>query len=130
MRRVTEDTHMEGEGMSDRLRARPLGRTFAGLVAFAALAGLILASTGSTANRPDLTLDAAGPATHSSATKSGGPQVLMVQLAGNPVTVAVAKSTMKLGSPQADTLQAELASKQDALKGSIVALGGRVLSDF
>ena len=115
--------------MSERLRARPFGRTLSGVVAFAALAGLTLASTGSTANQPEPLAD---PGLNSSAWTphgvSGATQTLMVQLSGDPVTVASAKS--ELSEAQEDALQAALAAKQDALKSSIGALGGTVLGDY
>nr|MBA2383453.1 S8 family serine peptidase [Actinomycetota bacterium] len=117
--------------MSDRLRARPFGRTLAGVVACAAAAGLILASTGSTANQPEPAGDA-GLVTPvwTPLGVSGAKQTLMVQLTGDPVIVTEAKSNVELSDAQTDALQAGLESRQEALKDSITALGGEVLGDY
>src|SRR5919106_4158200 len=117
--------------MSERLRVRRYGRALVGVVAIAALAGLIVASTGSAANKPEPTgTTDLITAAWTPLGVSGAARTLMVQLAGDPVTVAEAKSGGKLSKAEKAALKGQLKSKQDALKGSIAALGGKILGDY
>ena len=76
--------------MSERLRVRRYGRTLVGVVAIAALAGLIVASTGSAANRPELSgSDGLFNPAWTPLGVSGAAQTLMVQLAGVPAAPSV-----------------------------------------
>ena len=114
---------------------RRYGRTAAGVAAIAALVGLISVFSGSASGsaardfEPTGSTDLITPASTPLGV-SNAPQTLMVQMTGDPVTVADANSGHSLNKAQRDSLQAQLQRKQDAVKGSIRALGGKILGDY
>ena len=55
---------------------------------------------------------------------------VILQLAGDPVTVAEANAGRELDKAEKSSLKANLKAKQDALRGDIEALGGQVLADY
>jgi minor extracellular serine protease Vpr len=117
--------------MSERLRVRRSRRMLAGVVAIMALAGLIVASTGSAANGPELTgIDGLQTPAWTPLGVSGAAQTLMVQMTGDPVTLADASAGGKLSKADKDALRAQLKAQQDAIKGSIRGLGGKVIADY
>ena len=61
---------------------------------------------------------------------SNAQTTVMLQLAGDPVTVADADAAGALSSTDKAALQKQLKSNQDAIKGSIAKLGGTVLGDY
>ena len=106
--------------MSERLRIRRSRRALAGAVAIVALAGLIVASTGSAANSPEPAgSDGLFTPAWTPLGVSGAPQSLMVQMTGDPVAVTEANAGHKLGKAEKDALKSQLKSRQDAIKGSI-----------
>jgi minor extracellular serine protease Vpr len=118
--------------MSERLRALLHRRALVGVAAILALAGLIVASTGAAANQPEPAggTDGLIDPVWTPLGVSGAPQTLMVQLSGAPVTVVEANSGGKLNKAEKAALRAQLAGRQNALKGSIEGLGGRILGDY
>ena len=117
--------------MSEVHRVRRLSRALAGVVAIAAIAGLIVASTGSAANSPEPAgNDGLFTPAWTPLGVSGAAQSLMVQMSGDPVTVTEANAGHKLGKAEKDALKSQLKSQQDAIKGSIQGLGGKVIADY
>jgi minor extracellular serine protease Vpr len=117
--------------MSERFRVRRFRRALVGVVVVLALAGLIVASTGSAANAPEPAgADGLLTSAWTPLGVSGAAQTLMVQLAGDPVTVADANAGGKLSKADKAALKADLKGKQNALRGSIEALGGKILGDY
>ena len=55
---------------------------------------------------------------------------VILQLAGDPVTVAEANAGRKFDKAEKSAIKANLKAKQDALTGDIQALGGQVLADY
>ena len=117
--------------MSERHRVRRSRRALFGVAAVLALAVLIVASTGSAANSPEPTgYDGLQTPAWTPLGVSGAAQTLMVQMTGDPVTLAEANAGHKLGKAEKDALKAQLRAQQDAIKGSIKGLGGKVLADY
>ena len=55
---------------------------------------------------------------------------VILQLAGDPVTVAEANAGREFDKAEKSSMKANLKAKQDALRGDIEALGGQVLADY
>ena len=55
---------------------------------------------------------------------------VILQLAGDPVTVAEANAGREFDKAEKSAMKANLKAKQDALTGDIQALGGQVLADY
>ena len=55
---------------------------------------------------------------------------VVLQMAGNPVTVVEADAQRDLSTAEKSAIKADLKGKQDALTGQIQALGGQVLADY
>ena len=55
---------------------------------------------------------------------------VVLQLAGDPVTVVEDKANRELSGGEKDAIKAQLQSRQDALGSLIAALGGTVLADY
>src|SRR5262245_59006949 len=117
--------------MSERLRVRRSRRALFGIAAVLALVGLIVASTGSAANSPEPTgMDGLQTPAWTPLGVSGAAQTLMVQMTGDPVTLADASAGGKLSKADKDALKAQLKARQDAIKDSIRGLGGEVIADY
>ena len=55
---------------------------------------------------------------------------VVLQMAGNPVTVVEADAGRELSTGEKSAIKADLKGKQDAIAGQIQALGGQVLADY
>ena len=55
---------------------------------------------------------------------------VILQMAGNPVTVVEADAGRELSAGEKSSIKADLKGKQDAIAGQIQALGGQVLADY
>ena len=56
--------------------------------------------------------------------------IVVLQMAGNPVTVVEADAQRDLSTAEKSAIKADLKGKQDALTGQIQALGGQALADY
>src|SRR4051794_36403747 len=116
--------------MGVRLRARRSARALAGAAFVAAVAALMLVSAGSAANGPALSENGGIVPSHYKPLGLGAAQDVVVQLAGDPVTVVEADSGTKLSKAEKNAVRDQLKASQDALKGSIASLGGTVLDSY
>ncbi len=100
------------------------------LGALALACGLVVASTGAAGNSHEPVSLGGGliqPAVMPLGL-SNKPTTVMLELKGDPVTVAKAEGGLSKGQEKA--LRDELKASQNALKGSIEKLGGTVLADY
>jgi minor extracellular serine protease Vpr len=112
---------------------RRLSRPLVGIATAAtAVAALTLASAATAENQPDAGSGAEIHATsYTPLSLSTEPELVMVELVGETIAEVQAKQpNRKLSESRKKQIEADLKSKQDAIKPAIANLGGRVLSDF
>jgi minor extracellular serine protease Vpr len=102
-----------------------------GAMALLVLASLTVVAGGSAARSPEAS--GSEGLVETSWTPHGlrdAKSTVVLQLAGDPVTVVEDKANRELSSGEKDAIKAQLQSKQDALGSLIAALGGTVLADY
>jgi minor extracellular serine protease Vpr len=114
-----------------RFRSWGARRGLGAMVLLLLLASLTIVAGGSAARSPEAS-DSEG-LFETSWTPHGlrdAQSTVVLQLAGDPVTVVEDKANRELSGGEKDAIKAQLQSRQDALGSLIAALGGTVLSDY
>ena len=114
------------------MRLRSMGARRA-LVASAllALAALTVVAGGSAARTPEASgADGIIDAQWTPVGLRDAKTTVVLQMAGNPVTVVEADAGRELSTGEKSAIKADLKGKQDAIAGQIQALGGQVLADY
>ena len=114
------------------MRLRSMGARRA-LVASAllALAALTVVAGGSAARTPEASgADGIIDAQWTPVGLRDAKTTVVLQMAGNPVTVVEADAGRELSAGEKSSIKADLKGKQDAIAGQIQALGGQVLADY
>ena len=114
------------------MRLRSMGARRA-LVASAllALAALTVVAGGSAARTPEASgTDGIIDAQWTPVGLRDAKTTVVLQMAGNPVTVVEADAGRELSTGEKSSIKADLKGKQDAIAGQIQALGGQVLADY
>jgi minor extracellular serine protease Vpr len=114
-------------------RRRTFRRSAWATVSVIAVAALCVVSAAGAANNPKSPRDVVDGSFTPALVPPGlsqQPATVVVQLAGDPVTVADAKSATKFDKSQWDGKRAELRSQQAPVEDQIRSLGGRVLASY
>src|SRR4029079_7986724 len=115
------------------MRFRSMGAPRARVAsALLALAALTVVAGGSAARTPEASGAADGliDAQWTPVGLRDAKTTVVLQMAGNPVTVVEADAGRELSAGEKSAIKADLKGKQDAIAGQIQALGGQVLADY